>query len=73
MRNPSLLHLLGVAPRLPTLLIWGREDRVVPLSAAEDYQRAMTSARLSVFDNCGHRPEVEKPVEFVREVEGFFN
>jgi pimeloyl-ACP methyl ester carboxylesterase len=73
MHNPSLPHLLGVAPSLPTLLIWGREDRVVPLSAAEEYKRVMKSARLSVFDNCGHRPEVEKPVDFLREVEGFLS
>jgi pimeloyl-ACP methyl ester carboxylesterase len=52
-------------------LLWGREDQVVPLSAAAEYQRVMKSARLSVFDSCGHRPEVEKPVEFLREVEGF--
>jgi len=73
MHNPSLPHLLGVTPSLPTLMIWGREDRVVPLSAAEEYKRVMKSARLSVFDNCGHRPEVEKPVDFLREVEGFLS
>jgi pimeloyl-ACP methyl ester carboxylesterase len=73
MHNPSLPLLLGVAPSLPTLMIWGREDRVVPLSAAEEYTRVMKSARLSVLDNCGHRPEVEKPVDFLREVEGFLS
>jgi len=26
-----------------------------------------------VFDNCGHRPEVEKPADFLREVEGFLS
>jgi len=73
MHNPSLPHLLGVARSLPTLLLWGREDKVVPLSAAADYQRVMSSASLRVFDNCGHRPEVETPSEFVREVESFFS
>ena len=73
MHNPSLPHLLGVTPSLPTLLIWGREDQVVPLSAAEEYKRVMKSARLSVFNNCGHRPEVEKPADFLREVEGFLS
>ena len=71
MHNPSLPHLLGVAPNLQTLLIWGRDDRVVPLTAADEYQRAMKSARLVVFDNCGHRPEVEKSAEFVHELETF--
>jgi pimeloyl-ACP methyl ester carboxylesterase len=45
----------------------------VPLSAAEEYKRVMKSARLSVFDNCGHRPEIEKPADFLREVEGFLS
>jgi pimeloyl-ACP methyl ester carboxylesterase len=65
--------LLGVAPHLPTLLIWGREDRVVPLSVAEEYARVLASARLKVFDNCGHRPEVEKSSEFLRVVEEFLS
>lgn len=71
MHNPSLPHLLGVAPNLPTLLIWGRDDRVVPVAAGEDYRRAMKSARLVVFDNCGHRPEVEKSADFISELEAF--
>jgi pimeloyl-ACP methyl ester carboxylesterase len=71
MHNPSLPHLLGVAARLPTLLLWGRDDNVVPLSAADDYKSAIKSARLSVFDDCGHRPEIEKTTEFLREVENF--
>jgi pimeloyl-ACP methyl ester carboxylesterase len=73
MHNPSLPHLLGVAQSLPTLLLWGREDKVVPTSAAAEYQRVMPSARLCVFDNCGHRPEVEKPGDFLREVESFLS
>jgi len=73
MHNPSLPHLLGVASSLPTLLLWGREDRVVPLGAAAEYQRALKSARLRVFDHCGHRPEVEKPADFLREVEEFLS
>ncbi len=73
MHNPSLPHLLGVARSLPTLLLWGREDQVVPLSAAAEYQRVMPSARVCVFDNCGHRPEVEQPSDFLREVEGFLS
>lgn len=71
MHNPSLPHLLAVARDLPTLLLWGREDRVVPVSAADDYRRALKSANVCVLDNCGHRPEVEKTVEFLKEVEKF--
>ena len=71
MHNPSLPHLLGIAAGLPTLLIWGRQDRVVPLGTADEFTRVLKSARLTAFDNCGHRPEVERTTEFVREVEAF--
>ncbi len=63
MFSPSLPFLL---PRLemPTLLIWGREDRIVPLEVGELYQQAIPRARLEVIDRCGHLPHVEKPAEF---------
>ena len=71
MHNPSLPHLLATARDLPTLLLWGREDRVVPVSAAQDYKRSLKSASVCVFDQCGHRPEVEKSADFLREVNKF--
>ncbi len=71
--NPSLPHLLAVAAGLPTLLIWGRQDKVVPLSAAELYRKSIQGAALKLLDHCGHRPEVEKTAEFLAEVTGFLS
>jgi|SRR5579885_49297 len=71
MHNPSLPHLLGVIDKLPTLIVWGREDGVVPLSAGEAYNQAIAGSRLVVLDKCGHRPEIEQQAAFVREVKGF--
>ncbi len=71
MHNPSLPHLLGIASNLSTLLIWGKEDRVVPPTVAAQFKEVMKSARLVTFDRCGHRPEVERTVDFIREVEAF--
>jgi pimeloyl-ACP methyl ester carboxylesterase len=49
--------------RLPTHVIWGREDRLFP----PDYGRRLASlipgARFSVIDRCGHLPQVERPTE----------
>ena len=39
LHNPSLPHLLGVIDKLPTLLVWGRQDKVSPLSAGEALQQ----------------------------------
>jgi pimeloyl-ACP methyl ester carboxylesterase len=66
-----LPHLLPVAANLPALLVWGRQDAVVPLNAGDIYKQALKSARMVVFDGCGHRPEVEKPADFIREIETF--
>lgn len=70
MHDPSLPHLLR--RRLPpTLIVWGREDGVIPLSAGEAYQAAIQGSRLEVLDDCGHHPEIERPAEFAGLVEAF--
>jgi len=71
MHNPSLAHLLGVVDSLPTLLVWGKQDGIVPVTAANDYKRAITNAELALFDKCGHRPEVEVRDQFVRRTRDF--
>ena len=71
MHNPSLPHLLRVIDSLPTLLIWGREDHVVPLSAGQAYNKAIAGSRLAILDRCGHRPEIEKTDEFVKLLRDF--
>ena len=73
MHNPSLPHLLHRLKNLPTLVLGGRQDGIVPLSAAEAYQTAIPGSQLSVIDDCGHRPEVEKPGEFVKLVNQFLS
>ena len=48
----------------PTLIIWGRQDGLVPLSDAERFDREIPNSTLLVFDQCGHVPNFEKPAEF---------
>lgn len=64
MYNPKLPHLLAQV-RVPTLVVWGRQDAIVPLNCGELYQRAIPGARLAVLERCGHSPQVEKPQEFL--------
>ena len=73
MHYRGLPHLLGRLKDLPTLIMWGRDDAIVPLSAGEVYQKSIKGSRLSVIDNCGHHPEVEKTDEFIRQVRAFFS
>ncbi len=71
MHYPGLAPLLHRLKRLPTLIIWGREDPIIPVSAGEAYQAAIPGSRLVVLDRCGHHPEMEQTEAFVRCVQDF--
>jgi pimeloyl-ACP methyl ester carboxylesterase len=71
MYNPSLGHLLEGVTQLPTLLIWGEEDAVVPRGCIDAYQKAIPSAQAVAIPSVGHRPEVEDPETFIQAVKAF--
>lgn len=52
------------AIRCPVLLLWGREDRVLPVQQAEELERLLPDARLQVFDDAAHCPMFEVPELF---------
>jgi pimeloyl-ACP methyl ester carboxylesterase len=45
----------------PVLILWGRDDQVVPLEYNLELRRAMPQARLRVIEDCGHAPHFERP------------
>ncbi len=57
--------------RVPTLIIWGKQDRVIPVAHAEVARQRIPSATLHIIDRCGHAPMLEKPDEFNRLVDDF--
>ena len=59
------------AVRQPTLLVWGRQDPIIPVAHAIAAAKAMPNARLCIFDQCGHMPLWEYPDEFVQAVMDF--
>ena len=73
LHNPSLPYFLQGVSGLPTQIIWGREDALVPVSAADAYKQALknTELRVTIFDDCGHRPEIEKSALFIKLVKEF--
>ncbi len=71
MHNASMGPLLEGVRGLPTLLIWGRQDQIVPLEAGHLYNQSIAGSELAVFDDCGHRPEIEKTGQFVSRVRDF--
>jgi pimeloyl-ACP methyl ester carboxylesterase len=40
--------------KMPMLIVWGREDHVIPLALAESMHRLAPQSQLSVYDGCGH-------------------
>jgi pimeloyl-ACP methyl ester carboxylesterase len=48
----------------PTLLVWGREDKLTPMWMAERFKKEISGSELVVFEKCGHVPQLEKAAEF---------
>src|SRR5689334_282876 len=48
----------------PTLIVWGRQDGLVPLADGERFNKDIAGSKMVVLDQCGHVPNAEKPGEF---------
>lgn len=66
-------HLPELLPSVetPALVVWGRDDFIVPLSSGERYTRLLPNATLAVVDDCGHFIDLEQPRELSQRVEAF--
>ena len=63
------LHRIDV----PTLLIWGANDRIYPPEYADAYRQLIPGAEVTIIPDCGHLPQVEQRQAFVAALEGFFD
>jgi pimeloyl-ACP methyl ester carboxylesterase len=70
MYSATLPHLLG-GVAAPALIVWGRDDRIVPLECGERYAKALPRARLEIVAGAGHLVDLEKPDELARLVIDF--
>src|SRR5262249_7366521 len=57
---PARLHRV----QCPTLLLWGADDRLVPVAYGEAYRRYLPHAEWKTIPNCGHLPMFERETEF---------
>jgi pimeloyl-ACP methyl ester carboxylesterase len=51
------LHRIGV----PTLIVWGREDVLVPVAYAEEFGSRIAGSQVEVIDDCGHVHQADQP------------
>ena len=68
--DPNLhkwLHRINV----PTLLLWGEQDRLKPKEYAYEFQRLIPGSKAIVLPECGHLPNVEKADRFCDELSSF--
>jgi pimeloyl-ACP methyl ester carboxylesterase len=56
---------------VPTLLLWGRQDAIVPLSNGLRLHRAIAGSLMTIFDDCGHVPPEEMPVQTLEVLTNF--
>jgi pimeloyl-ACP methyl ester carboxylesterase len=67
----SLASMVGYDTRerlteieIPTLIVWGLSDHIVPIEAALGYHRLIPRSRLEIFERTGHVPMLERPARF---------
>ena len=67
----SALDRIYLASGLPTLIVWGDEDPIIPIDHAYAAQKAIEGSRLEVMEGCGHFPHVEDPRRFAAILQDF--
>jgi pimeloyl-ACP methyl ester carboxylesterase len=56
---------------VPTLILWGRHDKVIPLKAGELLNQALRNSVLEVVEQCGHIPQEEQPQKTIARISKF--
>ena len=50
--------------KVPTLIVWGKNDQITPPTVAYEFEEHLENARLVFLDRCGHTPPIERPIQF---------
>ncbi|MHB8680864.1 MAG: alpha/beta fold hydrolase [Acidimicrobiales bacterium] len=72
-QSVSAMDRLYLASNMPTLIVWGDSDRIIPLIHAYQAHEAMPNSRLEIMEGVGHYPHVEEPIRFVNILTDFLN
>ncbi|MCC8928001.1 MULTISPECIES: alpha/beta fold hydrolase [Nocardiaceae] len=58
---------------MPSLLIWGSKDRMIPASHADNIRREVPNSRVEIFPSAGHFPQLDEPDLFFRILDEFLS
>ena len=85
-RQGNIKHMLNLAlskqfpdsaliqkVQCPALIVWGKEDEIIPLFHAERFHRDIKGSQLAIIDQCGHCPMMEEPEKTKELAVKFFN
>jgi 2-hydroxy-6-oxonona-2,4-dienedioate hydrolase len=73
LRGEDILDGKLGAIKAPTLIVWGREDLLTPLTMGKALAEDIRGSELFVIDKCGHVPQIESPVAFNQKVIAFLS
>jgi len=60
----NALHAALPMVNVPTLVIWGKQDKIVSVAHAEVLRRLLPNVQIKLFDQCGHVPQIECAARF---------
>jgi Predicted hydrolases or acyltransferases (alpha/beta hydrolase superfamily) len=73
LKNSELITTKLGSITIPTLIIWGANDPVIPIIHANDFVSSIPDCKFFKMDGCGHTPYVQDPDIFASKVLEFLN
>ena len=70
-QSVSAQDRLYLASAMPTLIVWGDRDPIIPVEHAHAAHALMPGSRLEIFEEAGHFPHSEEPDRFIRVLRDF--
>ena len=67
----SALDRVEAIERIPSLIVWGEHDRIVPVDHGQRIHKHARGSQLAIFKHAGHFPHRDEPSRFVREIDAF--
>jgi pimeloyl-ACP methyl ester carboxylesterase len=72
-QSVSAVNRLYLAARMPTLIVWGDQDKIIPIIHACQAHEAIPNSRLEVMEGAGHAPHLEHPARFAQILADFLS
>jgi pimeloyl-ACP methyl ester carboxylesterase len=72
-QSVSAVNRLYLVAQMPTLIVWGGQDKIIPLVHAFQAHDSIPNSRLEVIQGAGHAPHMEDPIRFASILEDFLD